>query len=336
LQNHDERKKYMKTVSKFISLALAVVVVAMGAVTAQGAPNDLFVSVNGPAMNFGGSISQYTPNGVQSIFASLLSHPRGVPFDHFGNLFVATNTIDPNTRNVSSAILKIFADGTRITFANINFPTASFFASEMKFDNAGNLFVTVGDLTHPNIGASEIYKFTPNGAQSTFGSAPGQVFGLAFDSVGNLFAGDFVDQTIYKFTPDGTRSVFADPSAFDPDSGPVGLAFDSFGNLFVSTQSNGLEPDTIRKFTPDGTESTFATGLNFPKGLAFDRAGNLFVAENVQTGPGDILKFTPHGNMTVFASGIGSQGNDGPEWLAVQPLTPRPLPTPHPRPHVGR
>jgi hypothetical protein len=63
LQNHDERKKYMKTLSKFIPPALVVVVVAMGAVTANGALNDLFASVNGAANNGGGFIYEYTPAG---------------------------------------------------------------------------------------------------------------------------------------------------------------------------------------------------------------------------------------------------------------------------------
>ena len=43
---------------------------------------------------------------------------------------------------------------------------------------------------------------------------PGQGFGLAFDSGGNLFAADGFDYTIYKFTPDGTQSTFVGPSAF--------------------------------------------------------------------------------------------------------------------------
>jgi DNA-binding beta-propeller fold protein YncE len=102
------------------------------------------------------------------------------------------------------------------------------------------------------------------------------------------------------------------------NAGPVGLAFDRAGNLFVSTGANPGS-GTIFKFTPNGTESTFAMGLNNPRGLAFNRGGNLFVAEIIQTGPGDILRFTPSGIGTVFDSGIGTGGNGGPEYLAVQP-----------------
>jgi hypothetical protein len=46
---------------------------------------------------------------------------------------------------------------------------------------------------------------------------------------GNLFAADFSDQTIYKFAPDGTRTIFIDPSAFQPDVGPLDIVFDAFG-----------------------------------------------------------------------------------------------------------
>jgi hypothetical protein len=310
---------HMKTITKFVYSAFAIASLAIGAVTANGAVNDLFVSVNGFGNNGGGSIYQYTPARVRSIFSSGLSRPRGVAFDQFTNLFVATNTFHPNTGTVSAAILKILPDGTQTTFANINGPSADFFASGVTFDSAGNLLVMVLDDTDPNA-ASTIYKFAPNGTQSTFGAVPGQGFGLAFDGAGNLYAADGADQIIYKFTTDGTRTVFASMT----NAGPVGLAFDQAGNLFVSTGGNP-GGDTILKFTPDGTESTFATGLNNPRGLAFNRGGILFVAEIIQTGPGDILRFTPSGVKTVFASGIGPGGNGGPEYLAVQlPKTPPP------------
>jgi len=304
--------KHMKTITKLIYLAFAVVTLCTAAATANGAVNDLFVSVNGFGDN-GGSIYHYTSTGVRSIFSSGLPHPRGVAFDNFTNLFVATNTFDSSTGTFSAAILKILPNGTQTTFANINGPSADFFASGVTFDSAGNLFVMVLDDTDPNA-ASTIYKFAPNGTQSTFGAVPGQGFGLAFDRAGNLYAANAVDQIIYKFTTDGTRTVFASLT----NGGPVGLAFDKAGNLFVSTEP-GTGSHTILKFTPNGTQRTFATGLTFPRGLAFNRGGILFVAEIIQTGPGDILRFTPNGIGSVFDSGIGPGGNGGPEYLAVQP-----------------
>ena len=79
----------MKTITKLICSAVAVISLAIGTVTANGALS-LFVSINRSGDNGGGFIYQYTPTGVQSTFASGLSRPRGLRFDHFGNLFVAS------------------------------------------------------------------------------------------------------------------------------------------------------------------------------------------------------------------------------------------------------
>jgi len=321
----------MKTITKLIYTTFAVVILPIGAVTANGALNDLFASINGSADNGGGFIYQYTPGGVQSTFASGLSRPRGIAFDHFGNLLVATNSCDVSG-NCQGAIVQITPDGVQSTFATLN--QANFQPEGVAFDHAGNLFVMAINLTDPNL-ASTIYKFTPNGVQSSFGSIEGQGFGVAFDVAGNLFAAG--NGNIYEFTPDGTRTVFADSSQFPPNNGPIDLAFDRFGDLFASTES-GLMSDpsnVVMKFTPNGVGTPFATDLDrYPRGLAFDRVGNLFVAQvGIDPNPGgNILEFTPNGNGTVFTVVPGGN-NSGPEWLAVQLLpTPRPRPTPQPRP----
>jgi sugar lactone lactonase YvrE len=303
----------MKTIPKVIYAFFAAVTLLVGAVTANGAVNDLFVSMNGTSFNGAGSIYKYTSTGVQSLFTSGLSEPRGVALDQFANLFVANNTLNTGSQTFQGTIVKITSGGVQSLFATV--PGDNVFLEGLAFDSAGNLFVMAIDLNdHPNL-ASTIYKFTPNGVQSTFGFVPGQGFGLAFDSAGNLFAADVVDITIYKFTPNGTRSVFVGPSAFSPNHGPDGLAFDRFGNLFVSenhdTSVSGGNA-RILKFTPNGVESEFATGLTEPRGLAFNKGRNLFVADRVFTPPGDILTFTPDGVKTVFASG------NNPELLAFQ------------------
>jgi sugar lactone lactonase YvrE len=269
----------MKTGTRLIYVAFAIVMLAIGAVTAIGALGDLFASINGSGFNNGGFIYQYTPAGVQSIFASGLSEPRGMAFDHFGNLFVANNFFDDNSQTFQGTIVRITPDGVRSTFATLS--DENFFLSDLALDLPGNLFVMAIDATDPDLAAT-IYEFTPGGVQSAFGSMPGQGFGLAFDSAGNLFAADGgsqnVNPTVYKFTPDGTRSVFVDPSAFPPNEGPIGLAFDRFGNLFVSA-GNRLGHSLILKYAPDGTESTFATNLNSVRGLAFNNAGIPFLAD---------------------------------------------------------
>ena len=305
---------------RLTAVFLVAVGLAIGAVIANGAPGDLFVSINGDGNNGGGFIYEYNPGGVQSTFAAGLSRPRGVAFDHFGNLFVVTNTFVSGSQTLVT-IVKITPGGVQSTFATLS---GNLKGQGVAFDGAGNLFVVANDLNDPNL-TSTIYKFTPGGVQSTFGSVPGQGFGLAFDSAGNLFvtinALYGVDPAeIWKFAPDGTSSVFATNT--DCVCAWGDLAFDRFGNLFNSTDSATPTADKILKFTPDGEESDFATGFTEPRGLAFNRGGNLFVANRSFEPPGEILKFTPNGVETVFASGI-----DGPQFLAFQ------LPPP---PHLTR
>ena len=303
----------MKTITNLIYAASAVVSVTLSALTARGAPGDLFASVNGAYENGAGSIYQYRLIGQQRIFAASLSQPRGVAFDHLGNLFVANNTCDVACQ---LTIMKITPRGVQSTFATLN---GDFYGEDLAFDRAGNLFAMVQDDTSP-IFASTIYKFTPDGVQSTFGSLPGAGFGLAFDRAGNLFAVNAAhDATIYKFAPDGTQSTFVGPTAFDPDHFPVGLAFDRSGNLFVSLYSGDApcSNDRIIKFTPDGVGMDFTAEVCAPRGMAFDRNGNLFVAERGWPPPGDILKFAPDGMKTVFAVVPGDIAT-GPQFLAIQ------------------
>jgi sugar lactone lactonase YvrE len=309
-------KKTNETITRIIYAAFAVVILAIGTLTASGEPGDLFASINGGLGNGVGFIYQYTPDGVQSTVASGLSRPRGLAFDSEGNLFVATNFA---SNTIEPTILKVMPGGTQDLFATL--PNSFFFAQGLAIDGSDNVFV-MGNFKFL---FSRIYKFTPDGTRIPFAFLPGRTgsegFGLAFDSMGNLFAADAVAQTIYKFAPDGTGSIFVGPEAFtDLDTGPIGLAFDHFGNLFVSTEAFPFTDDKILKFTPSGVRSTFATGLTEPRGLAFDSAGNLFVGEIPFFATGDILKFTPDGTRTVFASGIGDpQGFGGPTNLAIQP-----------------
>jgi sugar lactone lactonase YvrE len=268
---------------------------------------NLYVSLHGAlcgfnCTNFSGSISEYTPDGMQSTFASGLARPRGLAFDSSGNLFVAVTYFAPPNEPRAS-ILKFPPLGQRSVFGNF----ALSFATGVVTDSGGNVFAMAEPSGNtPATGlVSNIYKFAPDGTRMLFGSTDSDFgYGLALDSAGNLYAADADAQTVYKFTPNGTRSVFAGPSAFAADTGPLGLALDSTGNLFVSTEGDPGS-DTILEFTPHGMESTFATGLTNPRGLAFDASGNLFVAEFNPAPDGDILKFAPGGGPpSTFASGI--------------------------------
>jgi sugar lactone lactonase YvrE len=272
------------------------------AITAHA--QNLYVSLQGDLTNESGSISEYTPTGVQQTFATA-PFPRGIAFDNSGNFFVASTVAKVWDHG---RVLKFPPSGHQSVLGN----AARSFLEGLATDTAGNVYVVALDDTSPDFAAT-IYKFAPDGTRTVFGTTPGQTFGLAFDGAGNLYAADTLDVTIYKFAPDGTRTVFVGPSAFTSTQLPAGLAFDSSGNLFVSTLGNRPN-DAILVFTPTGMGSTFATDLNNPHGMAFDAAGNLFVAETIRDGGGDILEFTTGGQRIVFASGLNR-----PEYLTFGP-----------------
>src|SRR5438034_653089 len=98
-----------------------------------------------------------------------------------------------------------------------------------------------GDLYEADNGGNTIFRFTPDGTESTFASGLNRPFGLAFDGSGNLLEADYSSNKIFKFTPAGTKTTFASGL-----SNPTGLAFDSSGNLFEADQGS----DTIFMFTP--------------------------------------------------------------------------------------
>jgi len=296
LLTHFRKIRVLRNIFLSLSAILAL------AITAHA--QNLYVSANAPGGNH--KIFEFTPSGVQSIYASGLDNPRGLAFDRIGNLFVTT-AHEAGHMEIGR-VLK-FNLRNHVSTAG---SAAEFFFEGLAIDIAGNAYVMANDDTSPTL-ASTIFKFTPNGDRIMFGSLPSQGWGLAFDSAGNLYAADGGDQTIYEFAPNGTRTVFVGPSAFAEGESPVGVAFDSNGNLFVSIETfSDPGADSIVYFTPIGVKSTFATGLTFPRGLAFDSSGNLFVAEANAIPDGDILKFPPGGGPpTVFASGFGR-----PEFLA--------------------
>ena len=132
---------------------------------------NLFVSNTGTNLT-NGTIFEFTPGGVQSLFAFGLAAPEGLAFDKNGNLFEADHS--------SGNIFEFTQGGGKSVFASgLVFPTA------LAFDKNGNLFVSSFGSS-ANSGA--IYEFNSSGTLlSVFASGLDGPFGLAFDSKGNLF-----------------------------------------------------------------------------------------------------------------------------------------------------
>lgn len=149
-----------------------------------------------------GIIYEYTPGGVQNIFATGFDAPLSLAFDSAGNLFVGDGYGNGHGR-----VTKVTPNGTKTLVASgLSFPSVA-------LDSAGNLFVS-------NQGNGDIYKYTPHGAQSTFATVgSGGNNGMAFDQAGNLFLATAAGP-IVKITPDGAQSTFATVPGI-----PAGLAF---------------------------------------------------------------------------------------------------------------
>jgi len=275
------------------------------AVSAQA--QNLFVSSYGP----GGGITEITPTGVQSTFASGLDDPFGLAFDRAGNLFVTILGGVPQ----SGSVIKITPGGVQSVFASgLPDPVA------LAFNQAGDLFVA--DTR------GSIFEFTAGGLESTFASGLAQPRALAFNSAGDLFVATAPRTfppppgsggAILEFTPGGVQSTFA-----SGPPGPVGLAFNSTGDLFVAATSGN-----IYEYTSDGARSTFASFSQVPQtlrqspvGLAFNGADDLFVtlSQSPLGSLGDVYEFTPDGTQSTFATGLAH-----PLGLAFQPVPEPPV-----------
>jgi len=189
------------------------------------------------------------------------------------------------------AIAKIIRAAFQVVILTIGSLTAN--------SEPGDLFASIdGD---PGNGVGSIYKYTPNGLQSTVATGLARPRGLAFDSAGNLFvatnvcdATTWCHPTILKITPDGVQSRFATiPDSFFAQ----GVATDRSDNLFVMAIAWSNTVSIIYKLTPEGARRSFGFVPGHGMGLAFDSAGNLFAADATDQ---TIYKFTPDGTRSVF------------------------------------
>ncbi len=198
---------------------------------------DLFVgnsdnNVHSGATEFG-NITEITPGGVQSTFASGID-PQGIAFNAAGDLFEADYQ--------SGNIYEYAPNGSRTLYATgFSLPLA------MTFDSAGNLFIGSGFGN----GNGLITEITPGGTRSTFASSLSFPEGIAFNSTGTMFVANNGAGNIIEITPGGTQSTFA---TLSNSALPNLLAFNNAGTLFVTDNSGHID-----EFTAGGTESTFAT-----------------------------------------------------------------------------
>ncbi len=211
-----------------------------------------------PAGNFyvanagDGTVSEVSPAGKVSLFASGFKLPLGLAF-HAGKLYVADTG--------AGTVYEVAAAGAKpITVASgFHDPTG------LAFDSAGNLYVANNETgTVSEVPAGR-------GTFTTFATGLNGPIDLAFGPDGNLYVANLVDGTVSKVSSSGgTPSTFA--SGFN---NPIGLAFDSVGNLYVADSEN----NTVDEVTPTGVVSILASGFDLPAELALV-AGRMYVTDS--------------------------------------------------------
>jgi len=287
---------------------------------------NLFVSRKSESSNASdGVILKFTPDGKSSVFASNVSHPKGLAFDSLGNLYLAYP--DHNS------ILKFTPNGQRVTFASgIGHPY------RLAFDASGNLFVT--DPT-----ANSIFEISPSGVVSTLAtntSTTQHLNDLAFDSNGNLFV-TFGSSVVEFLSDSGLESVPITVAAVPGGAGGIAIEPPATTNLStrMSVQAgngvaiagfiiSGPNPKQVllRGLGPRLSEFQVTNALQDPTLDLHDSSGN-FIASNddwqtatnadqipISLQPSDsrepaILAALPPGRFTAILRGKNGAGGVG-------------------------
>jgi sugar lactone lactonase YvrE len=197
---------------------------------------NLFVSRKSENSNASdGVILKFTPDGRSSVFASNVSHPKGLAFDSLGNLYLAYP--DHNS------ILKFTPNGQRVTFASgIGHPY------RLAFDASGNLFVT--DPT-----ANSIFEISPSGVVSTLAtntSTTQHLNDLAFDFNGNLFV-TFGSSVVEFLSDSGLEPVPITVAAVPGGAGGIAIEPPGTTNLSTRVSVQGGDGVAIAGFIISGS-----------------------------------------------------------------------------------
>jgi uncharacterized repeat protein (TIGR01451 family) len=137
------------------------------------------------------------------------------------------------------------------------------------------------------------------GSQTTLGSAPNDVRGIALDGAGNVYVAELRSNTVAEIPAAGGSAVTLGTTFNEPTS----VAVDGAGDVYVSNFSGG----NVQKIPAGGgTAVTVASGFAGPNGIALDAKGNLYVADTFN----NAVKRIPAGGGSAVTLGSGfSQPN---------------------------
>ena len=134
--------------------------------------------------------------------------------------------------------------------------------------------------------AGQVYRISPDAAQSVIGSTGGFLLGIALDGQGRIHACDCGQLKVFRIDADGTVVKRSAGTADRPYVNPNYPVFDPDGNLYVSDSGDYWERERgtgcIMKIAPDDTTTMFHDGpLLFANGMAIDPSGEwLYVVQS--------------------------------------------------------
>ena len=171
-----------------------------------------------------GIIYRFAPDGSRTVYTSGLNGPEGLAFDAAGNCFVSETGTGKHFTNLpptaptpfsppASMARRVWSSTEQGTCFTPIFLAGSFTNSiqavrERHFATGLNgpanlIFDSMGRLLEADFHTGNIFRFTPDGTQTTFASGVGNPHGLAFDANGDLFVADFDGRNDSAFHPGG-------------------------------------------------------------------------------------------------------------------------------------
>ncbi len=181
----------------------------------------------------------------------------------------------------------------------LTFSTPSIGLDALTLDTKGNIYVSnFGQNIDGTFTGQEVFKITPEGVKTVFGSELNVPAGIITDQSDNIYVANGND--ISKFTPEGVKSLFVTSSGF-----PFGgLTIDEKGVIYVSI----FNTTTLRKIETDGTITAIANDprLQGTSGIAYHQeSATLYMGNFVD---GKIYKVTLDGTVSELADAGQSIG----------------------------
>jgi uncharacterized protein (TIGR03437 family) len=300
-------------------------------ISAWGQDEIVKVSASGTVSVAAGSTGTGFSGDAAQAATAMLSGPRGIAVDSFGNIWFS------DSRN--NRIRRIGADGIMRTVIGSGTPGYNAFGTDpmaLSVDSPDGLFVDGrGNVYWSEAGNQRIRKY--NQPSNLFTELAGSTLSLTSsgvptslsllypstavtDSAGNLYIADTSNNVIRKITSSGASSVVAGTGVdgFNGDIGvatalqlnnPQGVAVDSKGNLLIADTGNYR----IRQVNASGVMTTImgngnylpltgtlasAAALISPTAVVANPAGGFYVVDQLFQ---VVLSVDPGASITLFS-----------------------------------